>query len=108
MAMFLFDRPSRRPGEWKFELYTDKSTPWGTVALTNLRVLCETYLPDRFEIEIVDATEDRRRARDAGVGPVPCVVRRSPGPPVRTEACRDLDRLRRELGIRPVKVRQRA
>jgi len=108
MPSFLFDRTDRAKAPWRFELFTDGSTPFGTIALTNLRVLCETYLPERFEIEMIDAGKDPRRARAAGIGALPCIVRRHPAPIVRTLVCRNLRRLGQDLGLRSPKVRASA
>jgi len=73
----------RRRVLFKFRLYVADHTPNSTLALTNLTTLCRTYLPNRYEIEVVDVFRKPKRAVTDGIFLTPAVVRLGPSPIVR-------------------------
>ena len=68
---------------FKFRLYVADRTPNSTLALANLTALCRTYLPDRYEIEIVDVLRRPERAMADGIFMTPALVKLTPAPIVR-------------------------
>jgi circadian clock protein KaiB len=71
------DRP-----RFQFRLYVTGNSPNSTLAIQHLNALCQKYLPDRHEIEIVDVLAQPRRALAEGVVLTPTLVKIAP-PPVR-------------------------
>jgi circadian clock protein KaiB len=68
---------------WKLRLYVNgKTSLRSIITLQNLTDLCEKYLPNSYELEIVDLLDDVERANDDNIMALPTLVRRSP-PPVR-------------------------
>jgi circadian clock protein KaiB len=65
---------------FKFRLYIAGNGPHSTQAIVNLNALCDEYLPDRHEIEVVDVLVDQRRALAEGVMLTPLLVKLSPEP----------------------------
>ena len=63
-----------------FRLYVAGEAPNSLQAIDNLTKLCETYLPDRHEIEIVDICVDPGRALDEAIYMTPTLVSISPYP----------------------------
>lgn len=73
-------RRSAAPAKWRLRLYIAGHTPRSTAAEANLRRICRTHLPGRYEIRVVDLLVDPRLGRADQVLAVPTVVRRTPGP----------------------------
>lgn len=61
-------------------LYVAGSTPQSSRAITNLKTICETYLPNRYEFTVVNLYEQRERARADQIVVAPTLVRQSPLP----------------------------
>jgi circadian clock protein KaiB len=67
---------------FKFRLYVADHTPNSVLALTNLTAICRTYLPDRYEIEVVDVFQKPKRAVADEIFMTPALVRLAPLPMV--------------------------
>jgi circadian clock protein KaiB len=66
--------------KWYLRLYVAEMSPRSTLAIANLKNLCEEHLPGRYEIEIIDLAQDPSRARSDDILAIPTLVRRLPGP----------------------------
>ena len=67
-------------GAFAFRLYVAGDAPNSLQAIANLTQLCETYLPDRYDIEIVDVLLDPKRALTEAIYMTPTLVTDSPYP----------------------------
>ncbi|RYV51421.1 circadian clock KaiB family protein [Pengzhenrongella frigida] len=65
---------------FELRLYVAGQSPRSVRAIENLRQVCETYLPGRFTIELIDLLEHPRLARGDEIIAVPTLVRRLPQP----------------------------
>ena len=63
-----------------FRLYVSGKVPNSLQAIANLTALCETHLPGRHEIEIVDVFLDPKRALAESIFMTPTLVSVSPFP----------------------------
>ena len=74
--------PEQPPVEevWEFKLYVAGHTPRSVTAIANLKKLCEEYMPERYQIEIIDLIERPELARSDQVVAIPTLVRKLPGP----------------------------
>lgn len=61
-------------------LYITGSTPRSIRAVENLRRICERYMPERYDIEIIDIYADPEAARAGQVIAAPTLVRVQPEP----------------------------
>ncbi|HYI07574.1 MAG TPA: circadian clock KaiB family protein [Thermoanaerobaculia bacterium] len=68
------------PEVFTFRLYIAGDAPNSLEAIANLKALCETHLPDRHEIEIVDVYLDPKRALTEAIFMTPTLVSLSPYP----------------------------
>jgi len=68
---------------FRFRLYVAGDASNSLQAVANLGALCRTYLPDRHEIEIVDAFREPRRALDDRIFMTPTLLKLGPHPPLR-------------------------
>ncbi len=49
-------------------------------AIENIRKLCDTYLANRYELQIVDISRDRQMAVDYQIIAIPTLIRTQPLP----------------------------
>ena len=63
---------------FKFRLYVAGDAQNSVLARANLRALCETYLPDCHEIEILDVFHNQKRAMEDNVFMTPTLLKLSP------------------------------
>jgi len=61
-------------------LFVTGVTPRSLRAIANVRAFCESDLPNRYDLEIVDLYEHPERAQPANVVVSPTLVRSSPEP----------------------------
>ena len=61
-------------------LYIAGQTPKCMRAFANLKRICEQYLTDRYQIEMIDLLKDPALARNDQILAVPTLVRRVPVP----------------------------
>jgi circadian clock protein KaiB len=71
------------PATFRFRLYIAGPTANSSHAIANLRTICQDYLKQRYEIEIVDVFKDPDRALADGIMMTPTLLRLTPGPQVR-------------------------
>ena len=68
------------PEIYLFRLYVTGDAPNSLQAIANLTELCETHLPDRHQIEIVDVLLDPMRALNEAIYMTPTLITESPYP----------------------------
>jgi circadian clock protein KaiB len=69
-----------RSPTFKFRLYVAGDAQNSVQAIENLNALCQTHLPRRHEIEIVDVFLDPKRALADGIRMTPTLLKVSPAP----------------------------
>ena len=69
-----------RRARFKFRLYVADDTLNSAQALENLTALCQKYLQDRHEIEVVDVFREPSRALEDCVLMTPTLVKLAPYP----------------------------
>ena len=65
---------------WELRLYVAGQTPKSLAAFSNLKKLCEEYLPGRYQIEVVDLLENPQLAAGDQILAIPTLVRKLPAP----------------------------
>jgi circadian clock protein KaiB len=65
---------------FKFTLYVAGDTLNSSQAVFNLTVLCQTHLPNRYEIELVDVLRNPKRALKDHILMTPTLIKFSPIP----------------------------
>lgn len=89
-------------GGWRLRLYVAGESSASLTAFANLKLLCETHLKGRYEIEIVDLVEHPRLARGDEIVAIPTLVRQLPHPIRRIIGdLSDADRVLVGLQLRP-------
>ncbi len=65
---------------WLLRLYVAGDAPRSTLAISNLRAICEEHLAGRCETEVIDLLVQPQLARRDAIFVVPTLVRRLPLP----------------------------
>jgi circadian clock protein KaiB len=65
---------------YDLRLYVAGQTPKSVAAIANLKKLCETHLPGRYTIEVVDLMKDPAMAQRHQIVAIPTLIRRLPEP----------------------------
>jgi len=69
-----------RRAEYILRLYVTGSSPRSLRAISNLKRLCEEYLHDDYELQVIDIYKDPDAAREAQIIAAPTLVKRLPAP----------------------------
>ncbi|HEY0727246.1 MAG TPA: circadian clock KaiB family protein [Pyrinomonadaceae bacterium] len=72
-------RPGRR-AEYILRLYVTGSTPRSLRAISNLKRLCDEYLPGAYDLQVIDIYKNPDAARDAQIIAAPTLIKRLPAP----------------------------
>lgn len=65
---------------YSMKLYVTGATPRSTRAVTNLRRLCEQYLPGQYELEVIDVYQQPDQVREGQIIAIPTLVKTMPLP----------------------------
>jgi circadian clock protein KaiB len=65
---------------YRLRLFVTGATPNSTRAVSNLKEFCETFLADRYELEIIDVYQQPLMAESEQLIALPMLVKLSPGP----------------------------
>ena len=90
--------------KYLLRLYVAGQTPKSMQAFSNLKKICEEHLAGRYQIEVVDLTQNPALARGDQILALPAVVRQLP-PPVKKIIgdFSNAERVLVGLDLRPVK-----
>ena len=64
----------------ELRLYIAGQTPKSVAALKNLQRICEEYMPDKYELKVIDLLQHPQLARGDQIVAVPTVVKNLPVP----------------------------
>jgi circadian clock protein KaiB len=65
---------------WRMRLYVAGQSTKSVAAIANLRRICDTHMPGRCTIEVVDLMRNPELARDDQIVAIPTLVRKLPEP----------------------------
>ena len=63
-----------------FRLFVTGATPNSARAVINLKAICETYLKDRYQVEIIDVYQQPHMAELEQIIALPMLIKVSPAP----------------------------
>ncbi|WPV02184.1 circadian clock KaiB family protein [Mucilaginibacter sp. cycad4] len=64
---------------FRLRLFVIGASPNSVRAVANLKIICEQYLKDNYELEIVDVYQQPFIARDEQIIALPLLIKKSPG-----------------------------
>jgi circadian clock protein KaiB len=65
---------------YKLRLFITGASTNSTRAVINLKEICETYLKENYELEIVDIHQQPQLAQSEEIVALPLLVKKAPGP----------------------------
>jgi circadian clock protein KaiB len=65
---------------WRMRLYVAGQSARSIAAITNLRRICDTHMPGRCTIEVIDLMRNPELAKDDQIVAIPTLVRKLPEP----------------------------
>ncbi len=90
------------PERITLSLYVVSSAPSSARAVSNVRKLCESYLPGRYDLTVVDLSAEPAKAAQAQVIAAPTLVKEQPPPTKRFIGdMSDIDRILSGLDVSP-------
>jgi circadian clock protein KaiB len=72
------EKPSEQ--HWTLRLYVAGDSPKSRAAIHNLRQMCEQYLSNKYQIEVVDLLKDPKLAKTHQIVAIPTLIRELPEP----------------------------
>ena len=63
-----------------FRLFVSGTSPRSALAITNVRRICDEYLPGHYELEVIDVYQQQGLTKDAQVVAVPTLIKELPLP----------------------------
>ena len=76
------EQPGSRSRQAKYllRLYVSGSTSKSTLAIENIKRVCEQHLKNRYHLEVIDIYQQAKLARDEQIVAVPTLIKRLPLP----------------------------
>jgi len=69
-----------RQAKYVLRLYVSGSTLKSALAVRNIKQICEQYLKNRYDLEVIDIYQQPNLARDEQIVAVPTLIKRLPHP----------------------------
>jgi circadian clock protein KaiB len=83
-AILAFEQAARqqhkRRAEYILRLYVTGSSPRSLKAISNLKHVCEVYLHDDYDLEVIDIYKNPDAAREEQIIAAPTLIKRLPAP----------------------------
>src|SRR5215472_6492850 len=73
-------RALKNRAHYAMRLYVTGATPRSTRAITNLRKLCDDYLPGKYVLEVIDIYQRPELAREVQIIAAPTLIKSFPLP----------------------------
>ncbi|MBE7177032.1 MAG: circadian clock KaiB family protein [Mucilaginibacter polytrichastri] len=65
---------------YRLRLYIAGSSPISVRAISNLRIILDTYLPEKYELKVIDIHQSPELTREEDISAVPMLVKSVPVP----------------------------
>jgi circadian clock protein KaiB len=65
---------------YQLRLYVAGTTPYSVSAIANIKKICEEYLKDRYELEVIDLYQNPTLAKGEQIIAAPTLIKRLPLP----------------------------
>lgn len=73
-------RLPKPPPEFDLRLYITGATPNSVKAISNIRNICESYLKDRYALQIIDVYQNASLAQQEQIIALPLLIKKHPLP----------------------------
>lgn len=65
---------------YQFRLYVTGASSHSVRAIANIKYICETYLPGRYSLEIIDVHQQKQLAESVQLVALPLLIKQAPWP----------------------------
>jgi circadian clock protein KaiB len=74
--------PARKPANSRYvlRLYVTGATPRSTLAITNLKKICDEYLKGRYDLQVIDIYQQPALAKGEQIIAAPTLIKKLPLP----------------------------
>jgi circadian clock protein KaiB len=73
-------RMPKHPPEYELRLYITGATPNSVRAIANIRNICESFLKDRYDLQIIDVYQNASMVQQEQIIALPLLVKKLPLP----------------------------
>lgn len=92
--------PKQRTGQYVFRLYVTGASPNSLRAIANTKNLCEEYIRDDYDLEVIDVYQQPYVAKEENIIALPMLVRKHPLPEKRLIGdMSDIERVVKSIGL---------
>lgn len=77
--MTIVDYDTKDQQVYILRLFVAGASPNSTRAIANLKKICEAYLSDRYELEVIDVHQQPEKAQHEQLIALPLLIKRAPG-----------------------------
>jgi circadian clock protein KaiB len=86
---------------YSLRLFITGASPVSVRAVSNIKTICETYLPGRYELEVVDIYQQPLLVADENITAIPVLIKKLPLPKKKLVGdMSDTHKVLKGLGIR--------
>jgi circadian clock protein KaiB len=65
---------------YRLQLFITGASPNSVIAVTNVKAICETYLPDQYHLDVIDVYQKPWLAAEEQLTALPLLLKLSPPP----------------------------
>ena len=93
-------RQKQRNGQYVFCLYVTGASPNSLRAIANTKNLCEEYIKEEYDLQVIDVYQQPNVARDENIIALPMLVKKYPLPEKRLIGdMSDIERVLKGIGF---------
>ncbi|SIN76160.1 circadian clock KaiB family protein [Chitinophaga niabensis] len=93
--------PSAPKAEFVLRLFVTGASPNSVRAISNLKELCEQYLPGKYSLEVIDVYQETEVAQQEQIVALPLLIKKYPFPERRLIGdLSDTDKVLKGLGLK--------
>ena len=74
------DQRKKKDSEYQLKLFVSGASPNSIRAINNLKVICDSYLKEKYTLEIIDVHQDASLAQREQMVALPLLIKKSPAP----------------------------
>jgi len=77
-----FEKALQKQGKlfYRLKLFISANSPRSNKAILNLKYICQTYLDDKYELEVIDVLKERSSLKTYHIIAIPTLIKETPLP----------------------------
>jgi circadian clock protein KaiB len=74
------EHKGNRKSEYQLKLFVSGASPNSVRAINNLKIICDSYIKDKYTLEIIDVHQDMELAQKEQMVALPLLIKKFPIP----------------------------